>query len=352
MRKSRPAPITLAFVGVFVVTNLFAASSTTNLNSGATVHVARYATWYIGLFVPLLAFALSRFRPASRIVRGIGLVLLILATTATAMHFKPSRHEVYMKPTALSRLIQVRAPYFYDPPPQIFTDRFTGEPLSYHPVTFAVIGPDCAKILVVQWQHMAITPSVNKRCDYDLSALPTRVFNPEKWQGHIPDGRRFVYLHLTTAEREAARLMIRPGVHYKLDAADFNSANFLGAGWFPREENGTWTDGAMAKLAGPVPQCTGHGFRFHLRFIPHVTDRNPQMRVSIRSGARQLGDMTIVKPEASLLETDVPCDAVANGRIDFDIGIEGYMSPKDAGISGDGRAIGIHASEFWIDALP
>ncbi|KLD79088.1 hypothetical protein Y886_06500 [Xanthomonas hyacinthi DSM 19077] len=350
--SAKPSRLTIAYVAVFLITNLYAQASTQNLNSGATVHIARYATWYIGLFVPLLAFALTRMGSARRIVRWIGVAFLAASAVANASYFRPSKPETYMQPTAFSRQLQRRFPSFYDPPPQIFSERFTGIPIGSQPESFASLGPDCAKLVVVAKDGHDVVPTRSRRCQFDLGAMPDRVIHPAHWDGTIPDGRKYVYLHLTPQEQIDARPMLRPGVHYTPVSGNLRSVDFMGKGWYPAEEQGVWSQAASARIGGETPECPAHGFRFTLEFVPFITPANPQIAIRATANGTELGQHVFDKGMPSTATFDVPCTAVANGRLDLTFGIDGYISPLKAGVSGDGRELGVYLTAFWIDTAP
>jgi hypothetical protein len=62
--KRKPAPLLiylwLTFTIVYTGINLWAQSSTTNLNAGATPGLARYALWNLALFFPPILLILHR----------------------------------------------------------------------------------------------------------------------------------------------------------------------------------------------------------------------------------------------------------------------------------------------------
>jgi len=347
MRKfGRPSWQTCAYVVVFVVTNLYAQASTQNLNSGATIYVARYATWYIGLFVPLLAFGLAALRDWAKWALAVAAMLVGAATVANAMAFEPTRHETYMEPTTVSKQLQLHLPHLYDPPPQIFSERFSGIEMSKR--SLAAFGPDCAKVVVIERPGVPVVPRSSPPCNYDLSALPDRVLHPKEWQGTLADGRHYAYLHLTADERKAAHPALRVGTRYKPTLSDLQSLPFLGEGWYGREDLGVWTKGDHAQMQGNLPVCPASGLRVFLTLTPHLTPKNPMMALSANANGRELGKREL-HAQGGTVSFDIPCEALRDDQLNIDLHVEGWMSPLDAGESSDWRQLGVFLREFWFE---
>lgn len=345
-RLGRPSWQIVACVAVFFATNLYAQASTQNLNSGATVYIARYATWYIGWFVPLLGFGLVALRNSAVWVRTVVATIAGVAIAVNVMAYKPTRHETYMQPTAISRQLQLHLPHFYDPPPQIFSQRFSGK--HFESTSYAVFGPDCAKVLVVKNRGVAVVPQPGRRCDYDLSALPDRVLHPTEWTDTLADGRPYAYLHLTADERKAARPGFRTGIRYQPTSSDPQSLILFGQGWYAPGDAGIWTQGDHAQLQGVVVPCPAPGLRFFLSVAPHLTPKNPHMALTATANGRELGKHDL-NPQGDTLSFDVPCDALSDDRLNIDLHVEGWMSPLDAGESNDDRQLGVLLREFWFE---
>jgi hypothetical protein len=347
-RGGRPSWQMSAFVAIFLITNLYAQASTQNLNSGATVYIARYATWYIGLFVPLLGFGLASLRHVATWRVEAAATLLCIATVVNGVIFTPTRHETYMQPTTISEELQLHLPHFYNPPPQIFWERFSRR--SIEPRSFAVFGPDCAKVLVVEQAGFPVEPQPGPYCKYDASALPARVFHLTRWQGTIQDGRRYRYIYLTPAEQESARPAFRVGLHYVPNTSEVRTLDFFKSGWYPREPNGVWTQGDHAEIDGLVDTCPAQGLRLVMTLTPSVTPRNPSVRVTANVRGREVGKYDMDRGDR--VTFDIPCDAVPQGELKLDLHIEGWMSPLTAGSSTDWRELGMFLTEFWFEPMP
>lgn len=344
-RTSRPSWQMTAYVVVFLITNLYAQASTQNLNSGATVYIARYATWYIGLFVPLLGFSLASFRSAPAWGKEGLAVALCVAAIFNAVVFRPAQHETYMEPTWLSEKLQHKLPRFYNPPAQIFWERFSRRSIDDR--SFAVIGPDCKKILIVKQDGFDVVPQSDTHCGYDLTSLPDRVLNPTDFVGEIQDRRKYNYIYLTPAERRAALFAFRVGVHYAPTLSDHKSASFFGTGWYPREQTGIWTQGDVAKLWARLDSCPASGLRLFLTLTPHLTPKNPHMALRVVAGGVDVGKRELT--EGGRFYFDIPCSAVHKNQLTLDLHVLGWMSPLNAGVSDDWRDLGLFLSEFWFE---
>ena len=138
----------ITFFILYLLINLYAHSSTTNLNSGATPGVSRYALWYLPLAFPVIYNTSQYFssRPTSLYLI---LPVMLIISVDSINKYKPKRGE-HLNPTATSIFIQSYLPWLYNPPPEVFLERYSGygEGVYMHKIR-AVIGPDCHKILIL-----------------------------------------------------------------------------------------------------------------------------------------------------------------------------------------------------------
>jgi hypothetical protein len=118
----------------------------------AAFGVSRYATWYLALFFPPLLALVTRLRgrPAYRAAFA---GLAVAACAHAWAFFRPTLDESgYGRPTPLSYAIQRHAPWAYDPPAEIFAERFggVGESFDQLGAAMAIVGPDCRKTLLLK----------------------------------------------------------------------------------------------------------------------------------------------------------------------------------------------------------
>jgi hypothetical protein len=147
-RNTRNHSRILVFTLLYIVVSIYAQSSTTNLNSGATTGIARYALWYLPLFFPLIVSVLA-FAAKNK---GFIIPLLSVATALSLLNIYsnfPTRPESYTSPSQASLFIQSQAPWAYNPPPEVFAERYSGVGEQVNQSTpRAILGPDCSKVLV------------------------------------------------------------------------------------------------------------------------------------------------------------------------------------------------------------
>ena len=175
------------FLLLYLAINLYANSSTTNLNSGATPGLARYALWYLPLAWPYLyrISMLASTRPVH--VAAIGAVLLII-TVHSVMVNDPRGPEQYSRPSYLSHIIQSRISWAYDPPEEVFMERYSGygEDVHSHNVR-GVVGPDCRKVLVLPGNDRQ-DATCPRKCGFDtgkLTAFLDECITPEQKSRYI-----------------------------------------------------------------------------------------------------------------------------------------------------------------------
>lgn len=188
----------LLFSTAFVVINLLAQSSTANLNSGATPGVARYALWYLCLlFFPVL-LSMQWIGRLSWARRSVVLSLVLVLCVANISASWPGKPERYTQPSFFSRTLQTSLPFLYDPPAEIFAERFGGRGEALPKDLLAVVGPDCGKILVYEGETRGVILGANG-CGYDLTKLALFLGSETRRAKHAET----YYLTLGAAERNA-----------------------------------------------------------------------------------------------------------------------------------------------------
>jgi hypothetical protein len=140
----RSPEIWLAALGAGMLLVSFA--QTTNFNHGGTPGISRYALWLIPLAIPIF----QRFAAVMPSGSERWLVPFALASCLSSIvAFHPSRPEHYLSPTLAASIIWERWPSLYNPLPEIFSERLSGE----EPGLLPVATSDCAKVLLSggQW---------------------------------------------------------------------------------------------------------------------------------------------------------------------------------------------------------
>lgn len=322
----------LVFAAAFTGVNLLAHASTTNLNSGGTPGIARYALWYLPLAFPFLLYVIDRL-PKQVIVRsafaGMALALVGLSMTWN----DPRLTESYETPTALSKFIQTRASWLYSPPHEIFAERYSGvgEAVWQHNPA-AIVGPDCRKILALP-HHEQGAVFAPASCFLDRARLPGVI------DGGQPT-KAASYLVLTADQASAATLKLAPGT-YKVGPN--GNGNFaLGVGWSEVEAWGAWSAAPTANLDFPCPSAhvDRDALTIRLKLQPF---REQDVSITQRGnilwkGHLAAGADVLVKPAL---------EGCVNG-FELQVNVSSPKSPRQLGLSQDDRLLGVSLVQFDV----
>lgn len=333
----------------YLVTNLFAQASTTNLNSGS-VDLSRYALWYVPVFYGPLVWLLGE---AARKPRPwlLPLALGVLATPLVAWNLSwywPSRYERYTEPSAVSRFLQSRFPAVYDPPPEIFIERNSGYAEAYRPQA-AVAGPDCRKLYVPQTLLGAeAIPVVSQHhCAFDEVRVAAMVADALKRKPQ--DGADGLYLPLD--ERALDALQRRFGEGRLILAAGADGVSALRDGWNAPESWGTWSNSTHPKIQVRIAGCDSDKLRLAISARGFAIPQNPRVRSSVSINGRKAGgfDFAVGDSGPKQLAFDYSCaDARrSNNLLTIEFGIVGAAVPSALGLGADSRLLGIGVE--WLD---
>ena len=323
------------FCVCYLVVNLAAQSSTENLNSGATPGLARYATWYIPLFYPLTVEFFCAIKRAKRIWRVASLLIVALCLFFTIKYERPELSEAgYVSPSPVSRLIQTHLPYVYNPPEEIFSERYGGigetPPLLQ---AYAVVGPDCKKVLMMGGPGPVYGGS---GCGFSQDKLKGVVESAASKTALLHPGD---YLHLSPAQ--AAQAVFECPRH--LDFSDAgNVPNGVLSGFDHAETWGRWSDDVKASLKCSPPkasairiQATSFSPNGHKQSVSIAIDDSPPKNFVLEGGLRVL---------------DIEMPAQSGKQITVKFRIPDALSPHSLGFSVDNRNLGIGVRT--IDFLP
>ena len=233
------------FILAYLIINLYAQSSTTNINSGATTGVARYAIWYIPLFFVPAHLILLNFNKNDKALY----VFILVCAPLCFINLKnnnPRMWESYCTPTFLSNLIQTKFSFLYNPPPEIFAERFSGRGESVWSANpIAILGPDSRKVLIYSnVQEMASIVLGNTQ-DIDQAELKSIIFDS------LPRNTSLMpYYHMLDVDTEkklvdasrAAKKFI-PGKWLKHDCR-----NLAFSGWSIAELQHRWSLGKLSEI--------------------------------------------------------------------------------------------------------
>lgn len=127
---------------------LWSQSRTGNVNHGGTIHISRYALWYLFIFFlvvwQICLFLSKTVIPSRRILAASAIAISILQLIL----YWPTRAEEYLRPTRASRLLYDHLPGLYNPVPEIFIERQIGRETSLPRKVWAVSNKSGNKIYV------------------------------------------------------------------------------------------------------------------------------------------------------------------------------------------------------------
>lgn len=335
----------LAFACIYLVVNFYAHASTTNLNSGATPGLARYALWYLPLGFPLVIYVLDMFPRRTRQWYAGATALVLLGLVSIVVN-NPRRTERYTSPSMLSRFLQQRLPTFYNPPWEVFAERYSGFGEEVHGKKVrAILGPDCRKMLVLPGEgfHDATMPG---GCAIDGEKLNAYV-NSQQFSaasGARIEGTEPRYVFLDPKVLDGFRLRLMPGAHRVGVHGD--GAVILGEGWSGREEWGVWSEQRSATLVLPCDDAQYYGparpFTLSLKLRPF---RTQSLVVSSGAGKAWAGAIDAVDQEVRI---ELPPTSCKDGRYTVTLEMPDAVSPMALGLSADSRLLGVGLSEYEI----
>jgi len=334
----------------YLATNLFAQASTIDLNSGS-IDLSRYALWYVPVFygplVWLMGEAASKPRPWL-----LPLALGALAAPLVAWNLSwywPSHYERYTEPSAVSRLLQSKFPAVYDPPPEIFIERNSGNAEANHRLV-AVAGPGCRKLYVPQalLRAKAIPVVSQHHCGvFDEAQVAAMVATA--LQREPQDDADGLYLPLDARTLEA--LQRRFGEGRLVLAAGGDGVSVLQGGWNAPEPWGTWSNSLRPEIQIRIGECDSDTLRLTISARGFAIPQNPRVRSSVSINGREAGKFDFAAGDSGpkQLAFDYSCaDARrSNNLLTIEFDIVGAAMPSALGLGADNRLLGIGVE--WLD---
>jgi hypothetical protein len=324
------------FILVFLMVNLYANASTTNLNSGASPGPARYALWYLPLFLPAVLYVLSNLG-GRKILLFIWITALALSAWLSVLIYDPRETEKVATPSYLSLFIQTNFSELYSPPYEVFSEKYSGFGEQFVPR--AILGPDCRKLLIYPESNIdKVTASY--KCFVDESSLKVAV------DSLINDhsGVRPFYTWLNNDEIFSLLLRLSPGVY---GVGQGRNGNFImGPGWSGLEDFWVWSDGREAKLSLP---CNSQQFyygrdRLSLRLVVRPFGKQ---YLTVKHQGRVVYRDTV--SSESEINIDLKPGTCKSSSIDLEFYIANPRSPLELGQSDDIRKLGIALLRYSLN---
>ncbi|MQT47215.1 hypothetical protein GHO40_10805 [Pseudomonas helleri] len=322
------------FSSIFLIVSLFANSSTTNLNSGATPGLARYALWYLPLLFPAVLYVINNFPSRKVISYPLALVIAIIGYASIKTN-APSGPEGYDSPSWLSNAIQLKLPWLYTPPAEVFKERFSGLGETSYENIRGVLGPDCHKLLIFPGEHKELV-TVPARCLIDSRSLGSLI-------NESPLPLTDTFYNLSDSQYDQLMPKVTPG-KYSL-ATSGNGLFALTSGWWTPENWGVWTVGRTATLTLP---CTASQYyadqdKIDMTLSLHGFGRQ---KVTITQDRKELFDGHIEAQGDLPLRVNI--DKCSSSRILIKIAIKDPVAPSDVMQSEDRRKLGIGVYSFTL----
>lgn len=323
--------IYIIFVLLFLLVSLYAQSSTLNINSGATTGPSRYGLWYIGLFFPI-ALRFFKLEKAERF-RGeyvVSLICFSLLFLASIYSFAPNRSENYSSPSKVSRAIQTMFPKFYNPPPELFMERYSGYGESRY--ISIVIGPDCKKTLIRPIQQ-SLTIAAPRECNYSIDRIGKYVIDKKLLKN--------TDYYFNIPEEDILSIRIKITTSKIFFGQSGNGTELFTFGWSSPEEWGTWSEGKKSTLVLPCrvysneitqARLTAGSFGVQKIVIGQVGSESTPTKYIFKGGIQEI-------------QVGLDPRICRNGFHYLEIGAPDAISPKSKGISEDSRELGISLVE-------
>jgi hypothetical protein len=333
----------MGFALLYLAINFYAHSSTVNLNSGATPGLARYALWYLPLAFPLFLRVFDLFPVGSKRFYAALAALAGLAVLSVETN-DPRKPEQFSAGSLSSRFIQTHLPGLYNPPYEIFVERYSGIGEGVGAGNYrAVFGPDCRKMIVIPGGGRANATSPAD-CMFDQAKV-------DAWVNASPLVAQLAatlqapgYARMPEEAAVSLGKIIPLGEHRV--GANADGGVILGTGWSGREDWGTWSERSQATLLLPcrVPGATApaNAITVMLRLRPFQ-----KQSISILSEGKTVwqGPITLGDQEVHFEVKPASCE---RGLLSILIDIPTAVSPMKLGMSGDARELGVGLSSYVI----
>lgn len=319
----------LFFIFAYFVVNLFAQSSTTNINSGATPGLARYALWYIPLFFPLMYALIVKLETGGFILRTAMTGLVAIYLVVNVWVYEPQQGERYESPSPVSMFVQKHLPWLYDPPPEVFAERFSGSGEATQSAPFAaIVGPSCEKILVVpESKSNAIFQTGN--CLLDDQKLRPLIQK-------LASGRSSsYYAHF---DPSADDVHLSASRTYDIRAGS-SGLGMLAEGWNSPEEWGAWSASMSSKLNVPCPSVPNFKIGLTITSLEVAGEAPQSLKIIANGKTLWAGELRSVPQDAILALNNADC---ANHRsVVLSLEAGRLYTPSKFSNSGDTRKLGV-----------
>jgi len=359
----------LLFMCAFLVLMPLAQASQPNYNAGGTVHVSRYALWYIPLHYPLIVYLLRR----AASVKISGLPLQKIAAWGTlalsglwgiyfnVSSFWPDRTEVFQEHSPFAQFIYSKFPAVFDPVPEVFIARTgTGStiggpvPRGVHRVDPKMIGiyastafadgvwalavPSCTKIYVLSdMVRMGRADASRRPVGCTAFVDSKKLLSLAKAR---QDGGDF-YLNLSPSEIRGTFPLLSVGKRVVFSSPE--AMQYLGEGWSAPEQGFRWTDGPIANMAfrlsgSDLARLQGHRLALRMQ-VAGMTLQVPVQVANVLVNGKPAGEYSWRRESQAQIRTiDIPIIPDGAGQVHLEFRIR---YPLEKRTTVDTRALGL-----------
>lgn len=331
-------PFELGFYAVYLVSCFYAQAAATNVNSGATIDLARYGIWYIALAYPIVLLAENKIKSIK-----MASILFSIAITTFALfnilRYWPSNAENNTTPSPVSRWLYSHAPNIFNPNLEVFYERNSGigetAPIEKPAI---ILGPDCKKVLLLGPRDA--TPHVY---GHTLCAM-----SPALLVQHFSDASQYKiqgnYLSLSDEQIDSLRAPIQNNTIYGNPIDGLQSfTQFLGDGWSSPEKFGVWSDGRNVTLHFKFSEL--RDTQLDLDLVGFFSKNKNVQTLKPSVNGIPMNSFTISANQKPPITWRIHLTqsylAAHRGIVDIGFNIEHPLSPAEVGLSNDTRKLGI-----------
>ncbi len=334
----------LGFTLAFLVVSLLAQSSTINLNSGASPGLSRYALWYLCLFFPALLLMIRSIRQNLWIMMSLAVIGLLGVAYSVGFYLPTRGGTAHCQPSLVSWWVQKYLPALYDPPEEIFIERYGGQCENIAAQkNAAIIGPDCRKVYLSSYSgagDFLVTGAAG--CDLDFEQVNLMI-KEKTTSGTWPaaDG----YYRFSSDEIRNAAFSPTPELDYSftLGSPLTQSIGPRYRQWGLLEDWGFWSVGKNSSLHLPCPADTTNvqpPLYIELEWEPFVFGEQDEVHASIELDGQTAWSGTLTGQQVILLPMHAAACSHGNS-VTMRIKVDNPASRAELGISGDMRKLGV-----------
>lgn len=349
-KRTRRDVTLLILLLTYVGSSLLAQSTTTNMNSGATINVSRYGLWYLCLFFPLFLGALCLASKHAKATRtGLMAAALLSLFILNYYSYRPDQYEKYTSPTWASSFAYTHLPSMIKPDMEIFRERNSGVGETPIPRPAVVLGPNCRLALILTGAKREPDVLGARHCGMSQSGLIGLLKRRGAWSDVGSADR---YMVLSIHDISSLYPLIERGSVIRASGSPSPMRDFLISGWSIDEPWGVWSDGENAKIGFIIKDSGARNIRISLLMTAFFYGSHNQVAVMPSANGRALPALVIRANDALKMryEIEIPMRDVvlSHGRIELSFQIKNSRSPQELGISNDRRQLGIGLIEMSV----